>query len=208
MLRTVTKIILLCCLISISLSQSIELTPYGVSPREAADDAADLFDVAYNGLTNVGIGTKIYLMAEFVDSTTTGFTWTVTSAPTSSASAFGTPVADGDNVEFAAFTPDSVGTYVLTVSEGSTSGSLTITAGTFLGVSNGTPSCQSCHADKYTEWMGTGHADFLVRALNGTASSHYASYCVSCHTVGYDTNADNGGFDDWARRPGTGAHPP
>jgi hypothetical protein len=36
------------------------------------------------------------------------------------------------------------------------------------------------------------------------ASDHYAAYCISCHTLGYDvnTNAINGGFDDIAKTLG------
>ena len=193
---TVIKLILMCCLISTSFTQELLLEPFGVSPRDAASNTSDIFDIAYNALTNVGIGTKQYLKAEFVDSTITNLTWSVTSSPANSTYTLGTAVAEGDNIEFASFIPDSIGTYILTISEGSVSATITINAGTFLGVSNGTPSCETCHNEKFTEWTQTGHSDMLVRALNGTLSNYYGSYCVSCHVVGQD-GAVNDGFDDF-----------
>jgi hypothetical protein len=62
--------------------------------------------------------------------------------------------------------------------------------------------CASCHNTepwdfKYDKWQETGHSDMLVRGLDGTLSSHYSEACISCHTVGYDPNADNDGFDDF-----------
>ncbi len=190
----------MCCLVSISFSQDIEITPYGVSPREASADAEDIFDVAYNALQNVGIGTKLYLKTEFVDSTTTGFTWAVTTSPTNSTYTLGTAVAEGASIEFNTFTPDSTGTYVITVNEGATAGTITINTGTFLGIGTAgtsTTGCAGfCHGSKVDEWKLTGHSDMLVRAFDGTLSSHYGSYCVGCHVVGQD-GAANDGFDDF-----------
>ena len=42
--------------------------------------------------------------------------------------------------------------------------------------------------------------------INGVASDHYGKNCISCHTVGYDTNTNavNGGFDDVAALLGWG----
>ncbi|NQU27906.1 MAG: T9SS type A sorting domain-containing protein [Candidatus Marinimicrobia bacterium] len=200
MMKTVTKIILIFCLVSISFSQEIVVTPYGVSPREALVDTLDMFDVAYNALPNVGIGTLLYLKAEFVDSTTTGFTWAVTTSPVNSTYTLGTEEAEGDNVEFNTFTPDSTGTYVITVTEGATSGTITIYAGTFLGIgtagTSDTGCAGFCHSAYVDDWKLTGHSDMLNRAFDGTLSSHYGSYCVGCHVVGQD-GADNDGFDDF-----------
>jgi hypothetical protein len=54
----------------------------------------------------------------------------------------------------------------------------------------------------YTTWTNTPHASFFTRAIDGLVSSHYNAGCISCHTVGYDTNAlaVNGGFDDVAKQ--------
>ncbi len=35
-----------------------------------------------------------------------------------------------------------------------------------------------------------------IRTQLGNSSYNYAGYCIGCHTVGNDTLADNGGFDE------------
>lgn len=89
-----------------------------------------------------------------------------------------------------------------------------ITAAGYVGVGIlGTPTgfsggeCVLCHSgslvfperlNKVEPWLETGHASFLVEALDGIKSSHYEEDCIKCHTVGFDGAplADNGGFDD------------
>jgi hypothetical protein len=106
------------------------------------------------------------------------------------------------------FRPDVVGTYTLnatitTLGSGSTNLSVTITAGTYLGIQ----ACKDCHSSLasgvppiYLTFSNTPHASFFTKAIDGLESSHYNSGCIECHTTGYDTNsfANNGGFDDVA----------
>ena len=116
------------------------------------------------------------------------------------------------------FRPDVSGTYTvlatITTSGGNiapatTNLALTISAGTYVGVSV----CAACHsggltgygADSiYPTWTNTPHASFFTLAINGQESSHYSANCIMCHVVGYDTNswAVNGGFDDVAKQYG------
>jgi hypothetical protein len=60
--------------------------------------------------------------------------------------------------------------------------------------------CAACHAGKVGSWAETGHAQLFVRGIDGEASSHYGSGCVSCHTTGFNNRpeAENAGFDDLA----------
>ena len=110
------------------------------------------------------------------------------------------------------FRPDIAGSYtvnatITTIGSGSTNLSVSITASTFLGVQN----CAGCHSGGavfngkqvpaiYLTYTNTPHASFFARAIDGVESSHYSKSCISCHTVGYDTNsfANNNGFDDLA----------
>jgi hypothetical protein len=106
--------------------------------------------------------------------------------------------------------PDTVGQYTVTVtvqtaSSGSTNLTQNITAGTYVGINT----CALCHSggvlaeDKYHPWSQTPHATKFAREIDGgtdPATTHYNKNCISCHTVGYDTNTNavNGGFDDIA----------
>lgn len=187
----------MCCLVTLSFSQTLKIFPYAISPRVAGEVTDDIFDRAYNGLTNVGVETQTYIQGQLIGlALDPGAAWSVT-GPTGSTATIGTPEVMDTSTQVVIFTPDSIGVYTITFTSDTFSTSLVLNAGTFLGVSNGAPSCQSCHAGKYADWIQTGHSDMLERAFNGTLSSHYGSYCVKCHAVGYDPDADNGGFDDW-----------
>jgi hypothetical protein len=106
------------------------------------------------------------------------------------------------------FRPDVVGTYTVratinTIGSGSTNLAITINSATYLGLQT----CAQCHSGQfagapsiYNAFTNTPHASFFARAIDGLVSSHYNKSCISCHTLGYDTNsfANNGGFDDVA----------
>jgi hypothetical protein len=111
------------------------------------------------------------------------------------------------------FRPDVVGSYTVNasitvmgtngVSTTTTNLSTKVTGATYLGIL----ACAACHSGAfigvpsiYPSYTNTLHASFFARAIDGNASSHYSKSCISCHTVGYDTNsfANNGGFDDVA----------
>lgn len=193
MIKTVIKIITCCCLFSLAFSQTMTLHPYGVSPREAGLDEGDLFDVRYSGLLNVGVETKMFLAGVFADSFLTSATWSIDSAPGTSVATLGTPEALGTDGEVLAFTPDVEGTYVISITEGDFTASVTINAGTYLGAA----SCSGCHSGKHAAWSETGHNGILERGLNGVLSSHYRESCLDCHTTGIDPNATNDGFGDF-----------
>jgi hypothetical protein len=111
--------------------------------------------------------------------------------------------------------PDVTGQYTVSATivlgggSGTTNLTQTITAGTYLGVET----CELCHSggliapDIYHPWVQTPHATFFQNAINGLESSHYSKNCISCHTVGYDsnpvaTNYNDGGFYDVAQQLG------
>jgi len=163
----------------------------------------------------------------------TNITWTLTSKPVGSsaaltASPLGTNVptykmADRFGTTFApvyqvpglaartVLRPDMTGQYqvsvkIMTTASGSTNLTQSITAGDYMGAYT----CSLCHSgnpsipDEYTPWAQTPHASFFTRAIDGLESDHYSKNCISCHTVGYDTNTNavNGGFDDVMKQLG------
>jgi len=176
------------------LSAQVNVNTYGVSPRQAEVDTLDMFDLAYNGLQNVGTNTKVYLKG-MGDVALTATSWTLLS-PAGSGSALAAPTVVDTSTEMTAFTPDVKGTYMVIFADGANADTVTINAGTYVGATAGSPNCSGCHNAVYTKWQGTGHSDIFTKAMAGTLSDHYGPGCISCHTTGYDENADNDGFDD------------
>ncbi len=168
---------------------AVMVAPMGVSPRFCAEKPSDIYDLAYNGMLNVGVGTKMYFLATG-DAVFTP-TWTVTGPAGSVADV----VADStlnDSAYVVSFVSDVVGTYTIDLNGES---SLTVNAGKFLGVEGGAVPCSMCHAAKFNDWKTTNHSNALNRGLNG--EKHLLGTCVSCHSVGYDVTAVNDGFDDF-----------
>ena len=180
-----------------------------------------------SGINTIGIGTPAYLDAEVniaVPAAGTTVTWTLTNQPVGSMavitnSPLGTNVPiyePSDRLVYmlaarAYLRPDLAGQYTIiatitSAASGSTNVTLTINAGTYMGVNT----CALCHsggsvADSIVpKWQKTLHAGMLTLAIDGLMSSHYSKSCISCHTVGYDANpaAVNGGFDDVAAQLG------
>ena len=173
-------------------SQTVSVTTFGVSPRDAAVSATDIFDLAYNALPNVGRGTQIYLKATSSVALSGSQTWTVTK-PFGSTAVFGAKEALDSTSEVVVFKPDVKGTYYIVFADGSAADTITINAATYVNKSN----CSTCHSGKVAEWAETGHATALTRGLDGLKGTHFGPNCVSCHATGYDTNASNKGFDDF-----------
>jgi predicted CXXCH cytochrome family protein len=158
------------------------------------------------GLPNVGVGSMIYFVANRDDLNAYTYTWNITSPIGSSTTLSNTTIKNPTMV------PDIEGTYIVTLVIADTSGTsnpdtMYISAGTWVGtgqIGGMTPHWPQCgffcHNDKISEWEETGHAHLFQEGIDGIASSHYGTSCISCHTVGYDTNpaADNYGFDDVA----------
>lgn len=111
------------------------------------------------------------------------------------------------------FKADKEGAYTInlhvTTANGSHDTTATVYAANYVGVGNFAgvaakyPNCMSCHQysskfqDIYNRWENSGHSSiFQVEVTSGAA--YYSKACIKCHTVGYDENADNNGFDDVA----------
>jgi len=187
-----------------------------------------------SGLNTVGLGQPAYLEAlvnaAIPTADITNVSWVITAAPIGSAAALA-PSPLGTNVptykmadrvsssgarvyQVAGRTllrPDLAGQYTVVVTvqtgnSGQTNLTQRITAGTYLGAYT----CSLCHSggavaeNVYGQWNHTLHAHAFEQAINGQSTDHFASRCISCHVVGYDTNSSavNGGFDDVATQLG------
>lgn len=190
-----------------------------VSPRDVAASDTDEFDVVASGLNAVGVGQKVYLQAVPEEGVTIGgYEWSITSRPRGS----GAPLSAASG-ELVTFRPDVIGPYTITLTplDGSMqpteSTNQTLYAATWAGagVFNThappypiAPNCGTgfCHGGNNAkarlnvldEWIQSKHAQKLQNHMNGVYGSHYAVSCLSCHTVGFDESAVNGGFDDVA----------
>ncbi|MGO8765770.1 MAG: hypothetical protein ACLQSR_11640 [Limisphaerales bacterium] len=186
---------------------------------------------ASGGLATVGVGQPVYLEADVPLGATNvlSVNWTLAHRPIlSSATLTNSPLGanvpvyePSDKLVYQVgsrmlLRPDVNGyttsdqyivTATITTTTGTNNLTITITAGTYLGVGllPNTYGCALCHSggenqvapDKVTPWMTTEHASMFARGIDGLISSHYSVSCLPCHTVGYDTNAsalNNGGF--------------
>ncbi len=185
-------------------SQSLTVEPYGVSPAAAkADTAGDpgylgIKDRLATGLNNVGVETKVYLIAKMDGASLTAPAWTMYAKPGGSTAELSASTEVDSSSEIVTFIPDLAGTYRISVIDGTAGDTVVINAAKFMGVED---NCKLCHngaaSDHYEPWSGTGHATFLKRGLDGENGAYYGESCISCHTVGFDTLAANDGFDDF-----------
>jgi len=204
---------LLMCM-SIGYAQTLTVSTYGLSERDAsrADTLAvpginnstvtKYFDVRYNGLQNVGNQTKVFLKANMSGAKLASPVWTFLSKPYASTVTFGTTYNIDTSNQVITFVPDKVGTYKIVCTDGTKKDTITINSSNYVGYATG--ACNFCHngfvtPDKiFSNWQKTKHSTTLVRGLDGILSSHFQASCLKCHTTGYDTNASNGGFDDFS----------
>ena len=156
------------------------------------------------GIRNVPIDVPVLLHG--VDQAT--YDWTLSARPVGSTAALIEATTQNPD-----FVPDLPGTYELTVTNLETAMPITFTviAGTWKGVIKGEDAdgrpvansdCTVCHTsgtkiNQFAEWKVSGHSEILTQNVNNPAG-HYSTNCVSCHTVGYNLDAENGGFDDAA----------
>jgi hypothetical protein len=166
---------------------------------------ADLGLAVAPGINNVPLGVPVLLQAK---ENAAGYAWTLT-PPAGSTAAL-----DGAASRWPSFTPDVVGAY--TATETVSAVTLTITAAMWVGAitgldpNDGLPradNCTVCHngvviPNHFDTWRTSGHAQIFSQNVNDPANHWSASSCGACHTVGYDANASNGGFDDAARLEG------
>ena len=215
-----------------ALQGSITVRP--LTPSEIADYGLPAATEIASGLSSVGLGQPAYLEVlvnnAIAATNLAPVTWTLTAKPVGSAAVLGTSplgtnvptykMADRQNqagslvYKVAGRTllrPDVAGQYTVSATitatnSGTTNVTQVITAGTYVGANT----CALCHSggliatNTYVSWSQTPHATFFTRAIDGLESSYYSKSCISCHTVGYDTNslANNGGFDDVATQLG------
>lgn len=151
------------------------------------------------GIRNVPIGVPVLLNSKEQGS----YDWQLTAPANSRASL---PA----NGRFPEFTPDVEGIYTVRVTDRATGQpvEIVIYAGTWRGIivdqnEDGRPVaeglCTACHRsgfgpDEFTPWMETGHAEIFINNVN--TNSHYSTNCFGCHGVGFDPEADNGGWDE------------
>jgi len=184
-------------------AQTITVNTYGVSPRDVASDLSvpKYFDRAYNGMQNVGIQVKVFLKG----SSTTALqspAWGFVTKPEGSTADFGTTMDLDTSNQVVTFIPDVVGRYEISFADGGEQVTITVDAATYVGL-GAQASCKNCHGPLpssypyvYDKWVNTGHAKIFKEAMEGTLSDHYSPSCISCHTTGYDPDANNNGFDD------------
>jgi hypothetical protein len=175
----------------------LTVTTSSGSYSDSVNVSADLPYVIGTGVSNVGIQVPVLLRGAAQES----YSWTMAGPSGSSAS-----LAEATS-QYPSFTPDVEGKYTLT--EATSGASFDVYAGTWMGVivgldANGRPeadpTCTTCHngstaPDQFTAWAASGHAEIFAQNIDDP-SGHWSLSCASCHVVGYDTAADNGGFDD------------
>ena len=205
------SILLASSLAAQTITVSLSMDVFGVSPRDAAKSTTDIYTYPSTGLKNVGIGSLMYFKAIITGQKFGTPTWTVTRRPSGSATAVNATKDIIDEYNQVVFlTPDKLGAYEVTITDGSYTKTVTFNASKYLGyentVVNGVDtklSCNTCHSSVVTKWKGTGHATMFTRAMNGTPgisgpADNYSVNCNVCHTTGFDKNptAINDGFDD------------
>ena len=188
-------------------AQTAVIKVVAVTPRDIATGVIDTakYKATSSGLKVVGKGELVYLMgSEAGGEEVTNYAWTLTK-PTGSAAGL-----DITDPAFVTFRPDVADTFrvglTITTATGTKSTSVKITSALWVGVGvvgGQSPDfakgqCGGCHAGNTVEWMETGHSELFELGIDGIASSHYGPNCISCHTVGYnkDAQAVNNGFDD------------
>ncbi|MCK9426632.1 MAG: T9SS type A sorting domain-containing protein [Ignavibacteriaceae bacterium] len=163
-----------------------------------------------SGLRVVAKGQTVYFKADTTGSgatTVTSFAWTLTSKPGGSAAALDT--VDKQTTKLVV---DLIGQYIVTVSVngGAKTSADTIFVSTYLGdMTSNFPGCLSaCHTDKAT-YLQTNHASIYQKGISGTLSTasatgvtSYGTYCVKCHTTGWEKNVANGNFGNLAYTTG------
>lgn len=192
-----------------------------LTPQDIKDHSLTSYQVA-SGLSTVGLGQPAHVEAVVniaVPATDIqSVAWELSTKPLGSAAVLAeSPLAatvplfaPADRLATrlagrAYLVPDLAGQYtvratITTATFGATNVTTTITAGRYMGVNT----CALCHSggviapNMVSGWAETGHATKFERGIDGHEGAAYGQRCISCHTVGFDTNANaqNGGFDD------------
>ncbi|MBI4302763.1 MAG: hypothetical protein HY665_00275, partial [Chloroflexi bacterium] len=188
-------------------SYTLKLTVTDADSGNKAEGSVTIYTLPKQpGLGNVAVGLPILLNAPTAGS----YDW-VLSLPAGSAAVLTDPTTKNPY-----FKPDVAGSYEVT--ERISGKALTIYAGTWTGIkadangimTSGNNGCLTCHNGTiarnlgmlFTEWGETPHAHLFREELNTTTGYHYSNSCPTCHTVGNEAAANNGGFDDVAASVG------
>jgi predicted CXXCH cytochrome family protein len=211
---TTTLCVALCAVLMVaSVTQAQTVTPpkaritvMGVSAEMLKQNIPGM-DKPSNGLPNVAKGDKVYLKAGGVISLNSGATKWATANFTF------TEKPAGSNVTFEKiddityfFVTDVEGTYrvemisqddanVLDTATVVVNVSKYVGIGGIVGSGSTPPECRVCHSGIANTWDATGHAKAIMVIETNT---HFASYCLPCHTTG-SPNTDAEG-DGWAHR--------
>lgn len=191
-----------------ALGQTADPKIVAMSPHKLEEQ--ELTTNVSSGLPVVPKGSVAYFRAEDMDGEPLiSALWEILASPSGSSATIAGPTDSSTT-----FTPDTTGQYqirlTVTTASGSDDSTFVITAGKYAGIGDiggATPDfakgqCAACHAgavdDKVGDWETTGHATIFRGGIDGVVSSHYASYCIGCHTTGFDdgATATNDGFDD------------
>lgn len=177
------------------------------------------------GLFTTGVGQPWYLETQIniavPASDITSVTWELTTRPDKSAAALvdsplgaAVPVFEpSDRLAYQIagrkmLRPDVTGLYVVTANVTTASNGKAEIAQTFIAANYvGIQACNGCHSGGLAQnmsetWSKTAHNQLFKQGIEGVQGSHYSAACISCHTVGFDTDpaAVNGGFDDVAKQ--------
>ncbi len=160
--------------------------------------------VVSRGIANVPLNIPVIVQAQ---SNTNGYSWSLTKPGSNS-----TATIDDTTSQWPIVIPDVAGKYTLTEANSGKSISFTAgvySAGAITGLDadgNPTSTCQGCHDPSstnaverqananFTTWAKSGHAQIFTQNIDDPAG-HWSLSCAGCHTVGYDGNTANGGFD-------------
>lgn len=186
----------------------------GMSPyRLQQERGITNLDSISTGLSVVGTGTVVWLSGWDVSGDTTfkvasSYSWSLIGKPTGS-----NAVLSSTNTQWTTFVPDVKGTYQIRLVAGGDDTTITIIAADYTGVnwkdiSGAALNCATCHKSAtpeiYSKWKSSKHATMFERAMNGQVvpTVWTPERCGRCHTTGYNTMANDKGYDDVARQVG------
>jgi hypothetical protein len=211
-LRFTTLAILLLTLTLPLLAQKAYIKIEGMSPHRLEEEMgiANL-DSGSTGLNVVGTGTVVWLSGWDVSGDTTfkvasSYEWSLVGKPSGSKAQL-----SSTNTQWTTFKPDVKGTYQVKLVANGDDTTITIIAADYTGVDwkdvgASTLNCATCHKsatpDIYNKWVASDHATMFQRGMNGQVAPYWGPNCWRCHTTGYNTMANNGGFDDVATQLG------
>ena len=190
--------------------EEVEETTFKVTVTTSSGSYSDTLSVTAHlpyatntGIQNVPVNVPVLLHGKTQDA----YSWDL-KLPAGSSTAL-----DDSSVQNPSFTPDVAGKYILT--ETNSGAAFDVYAGTWMGIITGyeeknkpvtDTSCTTCHngtiaPDKFSAWKRSGHAEIVTQNIDNP-SGHWSIGCASCHTVGYDTEADNNAFDEIMTKEG------